>query len=245
MEVSKDKFARNVLCNLNDSAFFASPKDLQYLVNCGNNIDDHQSITGEAPIHRSVLSKHDELEKTKTLKTIIVDCNANINTLDSKGWTALMHACYNGDFKSVEELTKNGAKVNLFSNQLKTALHFAALKNHREIIVHLLSKRAKIEVKDDLGCTPLHLACKKGCFDAAETLLNYDANIYATDERDWTSLHYAAYNGHPQICKMLLTFAVDDEPKLRDCRNSQNKIAFNICKNPATKDGFRIIWKAA
>jgi len=26
-------------------------------------------------------------------------------------------------------LTKAGAKVNLFSNQLKSALHFAALKN--------------------------------------------------------------------------------------------------------------------
>ncbi len=81
-----------MLCNLNDSAFIASPKDLQYLVNCGNNIDERQSITGEAPIHRSVLSKRDEFEKTKTLKTIIVDCNANINMLDSNGWTALMHA---------------------------------------------------------------------------------------------------------------------------------------------------------
>jgi len=32
---------------------------------------------------------------------------------------------------------------------------------------------------------------------------------------------------------------------LRDARNSQNKIAFNICKNPETKTGFRIIWIAA
>ena len=66
-----------------------------------------------------------------------------------------MHASYNGDLKSVEELTKNGAKVNLYSNQLKTALHFAALKNHSDIIQHLIAARAKIEVKDDLGCTPL------------------------------------------------------------------------------------------
>jgi hypothetical protein len=28
-------------------------------------------------------------------------------------------------------------------------------------------------------------------------------------------------------------------------KNSQNKIAFNISKNPETKTGFRIIWPAA
>jgi ankyrin repeat protein len=58
-------------------------------------------------------------------------------------------------------------------------------------------------------------------------------------------LHYAAYNGHPSVCKQLLAFSADRDPKLRDAVNSQNKTAFNICKNPPTKVGFRIIWKAA
>jgi ankyrin repeat protein len=43
----------------------------------------------------------------------------------------------------------------------------------------------------------------------------------------------------------LLAFSADTDPKLRDALNSQNKTAFNICKNPPTKLGFRIIWKAA
>jgi hypothetical protein len=42
-----------------------------------------------------------------------------------------------------------------------------------------------------------------------------------------------------------LSFSADTDPKLRDALNSQNKTAFNICKNPETKIGFRIIWKAA
>jgi hypothetical protein len=42
-----------------------------------------------------------------------------------------------------------------------------------------------------------------------------------------------------------LTWTADSDPKLRDARNSQNKTAFNISKNPETKLGFRIIWKAA
>ena len=76
-------------------------------------------------------------------------------------------------------------------------------------------------------------------------LLAYGANIYAVDERQWTPLHYAAYNGYPAICNKLLSFSADTDPKLRDALNSQNKTAFNICKNPPTKLGFRIIWKAA
>ena len=111
----------------------------------------------------------------------------------------------------------------------------------------LLSNREKanLEQKDEQKCTPLHLACKKGCFEAVSCLLVYGANIFAKDERSWTMLHYAAYNGYPRVCKKLLTWAVDTDPKLRDAKNSQNKLAFNICKNPETKFGFRIHWKSA
>jgi len=65
------------------------------------------------------------------------------------------------------------------------------------------------------------------------------------DERQWTPLHYAAYNGHQGVCKQLLSFSADTDPKLRDARNSQNRVAFNICKDPKTKLGFRILWVAA
>ncbi len=91
----------------------------------------------------------------------------------------------------------------------------------------------------------MHLACKKGSYEACSMLLAYDSNIYALDERKWTPLHYAAYNGFPKVCKKLLTWSVDHDPKLRDARNSQNRVAFNISKNPETKLGFRIIWRAA
>lgn len=76
-------------------------------------------------------------------------------------------------------------------------------------------------------------------------LLTSQADIFALDHRKWTSLHYAAYNGYPKVAKKLLTWSADTDPKLRDAKNSQNKIAFNICKNPETKFGFRIIWASA
>ncbi len=183
---------------MNDAATQASSKDLKYLVNCGNLIDERQSITGEAPIHRAVLSA--KAEKTMALESIIT-CNANLDTLDSNGWTALIHASYHGDLESAKILIKNGAQVNAFSNQQKQALHFAAMKNHVPVIRLLLASKAQLEAKDSLHCTPLHLACKKGSFESIAVLLAYGADIYAEDERKWTPLHYAAYNGHPSVCK--------------------------------------------
>ena len=119
------------------------------------------------------------------------------------------------------------------------------MNGHVPIIKLLLSHGARIASADQQHCTPLHLACKKGALESVTQLLAYGANIYATDHRQWTPLHYASYNGFPKVCKKLLTWSADTDPKLRNAKNSQNKVAFNICKNPDTKLGFRIIWKSA
>jgi ankyrin repeat protein len=47
-------------------------------------------------------------QKGTTLKAIL-DNNADINNMDSNGWTALHHAAYNGDMKSVETLLNSKA----------------------------------------------------------------------------------------------------------------------------------------
>jgi len=58
LNVCRDKFVRGVLQNLNDAAEQNNVPDLQYLVNCGNKIDNKTSVFGEAPIHMVVESQH-------------------------------------------------------------------------------------------------------------------------------------------------------------------------------------------
>lgn len=140
LEVSKDKFSRGVLQNLNYAAHESNHQDLKYLVNCGEKIDARMSITGEAPIHKAVLSN--EPQKQVALKTIITECNANLNTLDSNGWTALHHSSYNGDVDSARTLLANGANVGAYSNLGKSALHFAAMRNHTDVIRLLIQNKA-------------------------------------------------------------------------------------------------------
>ncbi len=143
LNVSKDKFSRNVLQNLNKAAGQANNRDIQYLVNCGNKIDDRKSIFGEAPIHKVVLSN--EVQKLDTLKTIISECQANVNNIDSNGWSALHHAASIGDIQSASLLIEQNAKVNAFSNQNRTPLHLAAANNHVELIELLLMNNAELE----------------------------------------------------------------------------------------------------
>lgn len=114
LEVSKDEYVRKVLQNLNNAATQSNVKDIKYLVNCGNKIDKKLSIIGQAPIHKSVLSNTEQ--KDSALRTII-ECKADLNNMDSNGWTALHHAAYTGDFDSAQTLIQSGAKVNSYSNQ--------------------------------------------------------------------------------------------------------------------------------
>lgn len=102
LEVGKDQHTRNVLTDLNKAASQADQKDVKYLVNCGNKIDKKLSIFGEAPIHKAVLSR--EENKSEALKAIVYECHANVNNIDSNGWTALHHAAYIGDVESAETL---------------------------------------------------------------------------------------------------------------------------------------------
>ena len=60
LEVGKDKFARQALQTLSMAATESNVKDVKYLVNCGNKIDERVSIFGEAPIHKVVLSNRQE-----------------------------------------------------------------------------------------------------------------------------------------------------------------------------------------
>jgi ankyrin repeat protein len=202
---------------LNKAAGQANDRDIKYLVNCGSKIDDRKSIFGEAPIHKVVLSS--EEQKPATLKTIIEECQANVNNIDSNGWSALHHAASIGDIQSASMLIEANAKVNAFSNQNRTPLHLAAANNHVELCELLLMNNAELEQKDDLECTPLHLACKKGSYECMVLLLENGANIYAQDHRLWNPLHYASYNGHADVVNKLVRFEADNDV-LKEMRSS-------------------------
>jgi ankyrin repeat protein len=85
------------------------------LVNCGENIDKRTSIAAQAPIHKAVQSEKEDNTKTAVIDSI-AHSKADLDMIDSNGWTALHHAAYNGDIASVRALIRNKAQINAFSN---------------------------------------------------------------------------------------------------------------------------------
>ena len=241
LNIAKNGMVRKVLSNLNKAAYEADIEGLKYLVNCGCQIDGKVSIFGEAPIHQSI--KCNKLENSDMLRTIL-DCGADVNLIDSNGWTALHHSADKGDINMAQILLEAGADVNSYSNARRTPLHLAAASNHTDMVKLLIENGADKEFESEDKCTPLHYAAKRGNLECVKELLKSNAIICRQDIRLWTPLHYAAYNGHKNVVSYLLYWDADYE-KLRYMKNSQNKKAYEIVTDQDTKFAFNLIWKAA
>jgi ankyrin repeat protein len=69
---------------------------------------------------------------------------ANLNDVDSSGWTPLFHAAHQGTTEALKELIQAGADVNHGKETGFTALFSAVLSGHVEVVRMLLNAGAEI-----------------------------------------------------------------------------------------------------
>jgi ankyrin repeat protein len=241
VDLAKDNFVRNVLTSLNKAAKSSDEKNMTELVYFGHDINKKHTIFSQAPIHK-VIESNKEDKYNVLLK--MLDMGADPNLKDSNGWTALHYACEFGDFDSVKILVNHKAVIDFFSNNHRTPLHLAALNNFPEILKYLLENGADPNFKDNSGCSPLHLAAKYGNVECIDLLLGYGAFLYEVDFRKWNVLHYAAFQGHHKAVRYLIKYDADYDI-LQTSRNSQNKLAIEIVRDPSVKPYFISMWHAA
>ena len=249
VDIAKDNKVRKVLTNLNEEAKASNEKNIQELVNFGKDINEKLSIFSIAPIHKIIESR----EKTKhevLKKMLLIGSDPNIK--DSNGWTALHYACQLGDFESVKILVDKKADITSFSNNRRTPLHLAAKMNRNDIVNYLIDKILEnknidnkiINFKDDNGCTPAHLAAKEGNTKCLESLLSKGADLYATDLCGWNILHYASFHAHKDTIRFICKYDADYD-KLKNTKNTQNKLPIEILSNYNLKPYFYSLWHAA
>ena len=89
------------------------------------------------------------------VKHLIEYKNADINTKDSTGTTALMAASQIGNMDMVEFLVDCEAEVNAKDIYERTALILAALMNQEEVITYLVDNGAEVNIQDYEGVTAL------------------------------------------------------------------------------------------
>lgn len=146
--------------------------------------------------------------------------------LDSRtprdGHTPLMIAARVGNTAAARALVKEGAPLEIKSDQGYTALMWAAEggSGNAETIAALIELGAEIEAKSSDGSTSIMIAALKGDAPRVKALLDRGANAQARTARGDTALMAAATSGRTLSAKLLLDAGVDVNAANRDGVNA-------------------------
>ena len=163
-----------------------------------------------------------------TVVNILLEKGASQDAVDSNGWTALHHACYNGQLEVIRVLDhscldrmRQAATLQSRDLQMQdvTCLHLAVNQGHVDVASFLLRNKilGHVNSKTKGNVTPLHFASGLGNLDMVFLILERGADCTIIDDKyGWTALHLSCYNGHEQIARLLLERGADPYQLTRD-----------------------------
>lgn len=151
----------------------------------------------------------------------------DMNSVDSKGRTALHRAAMQGNLEVLRFLVSVGSDADASDEKGWTPLHYAALDGHVEAVQLLLDYTtfAKYALTRE-GKTPydlaednnhsdlydvlhfsdeLHRAARLDDVQEIKNSLSHRANVNSRDQNGWTPLHRAAFKGRIESVKLLLS----------------------------------------
>ncbi len=129
--------------------------DIKFIKNYKGDVNKHYgSNRFTALIEAAAESETDNSEAIIAL----IEAGADVNAVDRKGWTALMHAADNGYLKTVLVLIKAGAEINAMNDEGKTALILAVKNGDLATTLALINAKADVNIKDNTGSTALTYA---------------------------------------------------------------------------------------
>lgn len=136
-----------------------------------------------------------------------IENNANVNTCNSGGTSALHMASIGGNLEIIEYLIKNGANVNTLDINKATPLHMSALHEHPKALKLLLEKGADINSLDIYNTPPLHYTTTNDSPKTYEIIMHLlekgaDPNLHG--KADFSFLYKMAYRGYEEIVNIVL-----------------------------------------
>ncbi|XP_052124275.1 transient receptor potential cation channel subfamily A member 1 isoform X3 [Frankliniella occidentalis] len=133
------------------------------------------------------------------------DLHELLNEKDSTGCSPLHYASREGHIRSLENLIRLGACINLKNHNNESPLHFAARFGRYNTVRQLLDSEKGsfiINESDGEGLTPLHIASQQGHTRVVQLLLNRGALLHR-DHMGRNPLHLAAMSGYTQTMELL------------------------------------------
>lgn len=128
-----------------------------------------------------------------------------LNEKDCTGCSPLHYASRDGHIRSLENLIRLGACINLKNNNNESPLHFAARYGRYNTVKQLLDSEKGsfiINESDGEGLTPLHIASQQGHIRVVQLLLNRGALLHR-DHNGRNPLQLAAMSGYTQTIQLL------------------------------------------
>ena len=149
------------------------------------------------PLHYAVLSG------SLRMVTILVNCRAFVDCVDSCKKTPLMVACEEEDHDIAEFLLDRGASTmtqDAFGNK---PIHFAVMSRAQACLRRLLSSDADVNAVNHMDETPLFVTCKLGFHGVSRTLLRAGADPDKENKFGTTPLDEASSNGSSTLVDLL------------------------------------------
>jgi len=134
-----------------------------------------------------------------------IEKKANLNAVDSFGYTPLKRAVQSGHVEATQTLLEGGANPNIKDADGATVLILACQGGQKGIVDALLAAKADPNAKNRSGWTSLHLAVMTGSVEVAEALLNAGADVNTTNPGGQTALSLAKQRGNLPEMEDLLT----------------------------------------
>mmetsp|Transcript_1856 Transcript_1856/g.5541 ORF Transcript_1856/g.5541 Transcript_1856/m.5541 type:complete len:400 (-) Transcript_1856:6-1205(-) len=181
-----------------------------------------------------MIAARENIEGSLELVRFLTDARAYIEAKDEKGFTALMHACRNGNLRVVKHLIEVGASLSARSNDSRTPMLHAAFLGDFKLVKHFLSKKAPLQEADRKGWTVLLYACSINRMDMVQYLLQHRANARDRAKDGLSTMMLAARHGNEGLCHLLLEHRASPSARNQDgesvlmiaLRVSQRKIAY-------------------
>lgn len=182
-----------------------------YINNAGINELNFIDFYGYTPLDTAIYTKSIDLVK------LLVEKDANVNSISGNNYRPLHTATESGTFEIVKLLIENGADVNVFTKNNNTPLILAARSNDTEMVTLLLENGASREINTRSKNLdhPLVYAVQNNNINMARILLenNADANVRSTDNNKYTPLMIASKSENSDIVQLLINKGVDANEK--------------------------------